>query len=91
MAFSTRRDGSKPKRCPASHPRPVPVLTINASFPIPSGRKGKVTLSSGKPSSMHADFFNAWDQEKLGVLVKSCINEVAPSKRRPEKCRAPAA
>ncbi len=91
MAFSSRSNGDKIKRCPESHPRPVPGLTINATFPIPSDRKGKVALSSGKPSSMHADFFNTWDQEKLRALVKRCINEVPPSKRRPEKCRAPSA
>ena len=75
-------------RCPKSHPRSVPVLTMNVTFDIPAGQRGKVTLSSGRASTIHADFFNAWNQEALAALVKRCINQVPPSKPRPEVCRA---
>jgi hypothetical protein len=37
---------------------------------------------------MHADFFNAWRQETLMVLVRRCINNVPPGQRRPSECRA---
>lgn len=86
MAYSGPRDGAV--RCPKSHPRPVPALTMNATFPIPTG-PGRVTLSSGDASTMHADFFNAWDQQALAGLVKRCISNVPPSKKRPPECRAP--
>jgi hypothetical protein len=85
MAYSRRIDGRV--RCPRSHPRSVPVLTINVTFLITTA-PGKVTLSSGDASTMHADFFNAWDQEELNRLVVNCINKVPPSKPRPDDCKA---
>lgn len=86
MTYSRPTDGKV--RCPKSHPRSVPVLTMNVIFDMPAGQRGKVTLSSGRASTMHADFFNAWNQEALAALVKRCINQVPPSKPRPEVCRA---
>jgi hypothetical protein len=86
MTYSRPIDGKV--RCPKSHPRSVPVLTMNVTFDIPARQRGKVTLSSGGASSIHADFFNAWNQEALAALVKRCINQVPPSKPRPEVCRA---
>ena len=85
MAYSRRIDGRV--RCPRSHPRSVPVLTMNVTFDLPEP-SGKVTLSSGGASTMHADFFNAWDQEELNRLVVNCINRVPPSKPRPDACQA---
>lgn len=85
MAYSRRIDGRV--RCPRSHPRPVPVLTMNVTFDLPEP-SGQVTLSSGGASTMHADFFNAWDQEELDRLVVNCINKVSPSKPRPDDCQA---
>ena len=86
MTYSRPIDGKV--RCPKSHPRSVPVLTMNVTFDIPAGQRGKVTLSSGRASTIHADFFNAWNQEAFASLVKRCINQVPPSKPRPEVCRA---
>jgi hypothetical protein len=83
-----KRDGKQ--RCPRTHPIPVPTLTINANFRIPT-TQGKVTLSSGGASTMHADFWNTWDQQALDALVERCINGVPPSEPRPEECRAPTA
>jgi hypothetical protein len=39
---------------------------------------------------MHADFFNAWDQQKLAALVDSCINAYLFSGENPKpvKCNA---
>jgi hypothetical protein len=85
MAYSRRIDGEV--RCPRSHPTSVPVLTMNVTFPLPTSR-GPLRLSSGKPSTLHADFFNAWRQGTLGHLVWRCINKVPPSKPRPAECRA---
>ncbi len=89
MARSVARSGGE-RRCPSTHPVPVPTLTVNANFRVPT-TPGKVTLSSGGASTMHADFWNTWDQAELGRLVAKCINAVPPSKPRPEGCRAPTA
>jgi hypothetical protein len=85
MAYS--RPVGNEERCPASHPMPVPVLTMNVTFRLPTAR-GPVRLSSGGPSTMHADFFNAWRQKSLKSLVSRCINNVSPSRPRPPECRA---
>jgi hypothetical protein len=83
-----KSDGTR--RCPSTHPVPVPTLTVNANFRIPT-TPGKVTLSSGGASTMHADFWNTWDQQALDALVERCINGVPPSEPRPDECRAPTA
>jgi hypothetical protein len=85
MAYSRLIDGEE--RCPRSHPTSVPVLTMNVTFPLPTSR-GPARLSSGKPSTAHADFFNSWRQKTLGHLVWRCINNVSPSQPRPAECRA---
>jgi Domain of unknown function (DUF1996) len=90
--------------CPSTHPIPVPTLTVNINFPMPT-TVGTVQLSSGDASSIHADFWNTWNQDEplnlnppdgrsyggLKALVKHCINEVPPSQPRPLECRAPTA
>jgi hypothetical protein len=92
--------------CPSAYPIPVPTLTVNISFPMPT-TSGTVVLSSGDASTVHADFWNTWNQEKplpedlqtvndggyggLNALVKHCINEVPPDQVRPTECRAPTA
>jgi hypothetical protein len=87
-----------------SYPIPVPTLTINANFPMPT-TSGTVTLSSGDASTIHTDFWNTWNQDAplnlsppdgrsyggLNALVKHCINEVPPTSPRPTECRAPTA
>ena len=62
------------KKCPSTHPIPVPMLQTNFQFPIPTTR-GKPTLSSGEYSTMHVDFFNAWQEGALEDLVARCINK----------------
>jgi hypothetical protein len=79
--------------CPDTHPTPVPALSAIISFPIPTS-EGKVTLSSGEASTMHADFFNAWKQEELTRLVEHCINDYVTRQesddpQRPEDCKVP--
>jgi hypothetical protein len=61
-----QNDGTRACSDP-SYPIPVPTLTINANFPMPT-TSGQVTLSSDHPgdppgSSMHTDFWNTWDQD----------------------------
>jgi hypothetical protein len=61
-------------RCPASHPVPVPALTMNVRYPI-AGDPGEIRLASGSAYSGHADFFNAWDQSVLAQRIEECLHE----------------
>jgi hypothetical protein len=87
MAYAEMQsDGTM--ECPISHPNPVPALTMNVRFPIPT-TSGTVRLSSddqgGPPgSTMHADFFNAWDQVELTRLIDTCIKAAPFTARNPK-------
>ena len=59
--------------CPASHPRPVPMLEFKIAFPV-DGDMSTVRLASGRGYTWHYDFFNAWDPATLDALVTHCIN-----------------
>ncbi len=59
-------------RCDVGHPVVVPQIEMLARFPTQGGPG--VTLSSGGQYSVHADFFNAWDQDVLASRVATCIN-----------------
>jgi hypothetical protein len=61
------------KGCPASHPVRVPALTIVVRYPVQS--VVGYSLSSGGLSSMHADFWNTWDQARLETLSVRCLND----------------
>lgn len=66
MAYASRG------RCPATHPVPVPTITLLFLYPpVPKG----AVLSSGRFGA-HADFINGWDQDVLGRLVDS-LNRAA--------------
>ena len=90
MAYAVNQpDGTK--LCPDTHPNPVAALTMEVKFKIGTA-SGRVSLSSdhGAPpgSTMHADFFNAWDQDKLTALVESCINAYPfTAEPKPASCR----
>ena len=58
--------------CPNSHPVPVPELSYSIRLPFHNGRH--VKLSSGPFYTMHADFWNAWDQRVLRRLVDKCLH-----------------
>jgi uncharacterized protein DUF1996 len=98
----SKAQGDGTRACPSTHP--IPTLTINVNFPMPT-TSGTVALSSGDASSIHTDFWNTWDQDAalnlnppdgssyggLNALVTHCINEVPPTSPRPIECRAPTA
>jgi hypothetical protein len=87
MVDSVQSQNGGLKKCPSTHPIPVPMLQTNFQFPIPTTR-GKPTLSSGAYSTMHVDFFNAWQEGTLEDLVARCIN-AAPfttSNKKPTDC-----
>jgi Domain of unknown function (DUF1996) len=58
-------------RCPAPHPVPIPQLELVIDYGDvdPAG----LSLSSGPVTSAHADFWNAWDQDKLETEVELCL------------------
>jgi Domain of unknown function (DUF1996) len=65
-----RNDGRD--TCPKSHPVALPRLIIRIEWPLRDG--SNVTLSSGFPYTLHADYLNSWHQPKLRHLVTNCIN-----------------
>lgn len=67
-------NGNHLGECPASHPVPIPNISFVIAYPL-SGYTEGITLSSGNAVSMHADFFNAWDEEALAARVRNCINQ----------------
>jgi uncharacterized protein DUF1996 len=66
MAYS--RNG----RCPASHPIPMPAISIILRYPPVGGPN--VFLSSGGIYSGHADFMDAWNGRTLASLVDNCLD-----------------
>jgi hypothetical protein len=90
MAYAVSQ-GDGTKLCPDTHPNPIATLFMEVKFKIGT-TSGSVSLSSdhGAPpgSTMHADFFNAWDQEKLTTLVEDCINAYPfTAEPKPRSCR----
>lgn len=57
--------------CPASHPVQVPELNLFSRFRAP---ERPLTLSSGAADTLHADFFNGWEEDRLESLVDNCLN-----------------
>jgi hypothetical protein len=67
--------------CPSSHPVPIPVITFQVEFPVPSAGSAHWRLSSDMydPSlpggySVHGDWFAAWDQAIVDEFVRNCDN-----------------
>lgn len=58
--------------CPRSHPVPVPQLLLAISYPV-TGDGHDLSLASGSVLTGHADFLNAWDEDKLRTEVEVCI------------------
>ena len=85
MAYSTRSSTTGKNVCPSTHPISVPELQMVIKYPIPTST-GTVELSSGAASTMHADFFNAWEQTELERLVKDCINTLWDVGKKPAYC-----
>lgn len=59
--------------CPASHPVPIPQLQFVVEYPV-WGDVSDLVLASGGVLTGHADFMNAWDQQKLETEVRLCLN-----------------
>lgn len=63
--------------CPRSHPVRVPGVTYVLRYPVQIDPE--YTLSSGRLRSLHADFWNTWDQSALEELTDKCLNDPSTS------------
>lgn len=59
--------------CPDSHPVHVPQLTFAVTYPI-TGDGHDLELASGSVLTLHSDFMNAWDTDKLGREIELCLH-----------------
>ena len=64
-------------KCPASHPVRVPRLSLHFTWDVTDGTG--YHLDSDMPGmtpgeSLHADFWNTWNQGALETLVNACLN-----------------
>ena len=62
--------------CPGSHPVALPQLEFHVRYPLPNDMSD-LHLASGSLLTGHADFFNAWDPDKLASEVEYCIGQDA--------------
>ena len=58
--------------CPSTHPRVLPRVIFRMEYPVGT-TTGKITLSSGASYTVHADFWNTWEQSALDRLVTRCL------------------
>jgi len=74
MAYTSER------RCPDSHPVPIPAITMNVYYANPGSNRGLHLASdmydSALPGGMsaHGDWFNGWDSAIVETFVTRCIN-----------------
>jgi hypothetical protein len=64
--------------CPSSHPVPLPEITMNIRYFVPSGtntstwRLSSDTYSGPAGYSGHADWWNGWDRNVFQRVVNNC-------------------
>ncbi|MFB6517084.1 DUF1996 domain-containing protein [Streptomyces sp. NPDC056401] len=63
-------------KCSGAYPVAIPSVSFVIGYPT-SGSPDGLSLSSGMASSIHGDFFNAWDNTALGQRVKDCVVQSA--------------
>ncbi|KAL6080551.1 putative Telomere repeat-binding zinc finger protein [Balamuthia mandrillaris] len=57
--------------CPETHPNRVPSLEVKIIFTCKGGPGTEI--SSGTPYSLHADFWNGWEDEAMEMRIRNCI------------------
>jgi hypothetical protein len=50
----------------------VPKITLDVRYPVHDG--AGYYLSSGAPNTLHADFWNTWQEDELAAVVDACLN-----------------
>ncbi len=69
-----------PGGCPASHPVPIPEITMNGRYLVPAGGMASWRLATDlmhtgpAGSSLHADWWNGWDPAFMDRIVTNCLN-----------------
>lgn len=61
-------------RCGPEHPVAIPQLQFTIEYPPVPGDPADLALASGETFTAHADFWNAWDEDKLADEVDLCIH-----------------
>ena len=59
--------------CPSAFPIPLPRIIERFEYPVGTST-GQITLASGPSYTVHADFWNTWQQAQLETLVTNCLN-----------------
>lgn len=62
--------------CPESHPVSVPQLTFVVIYDM-WGEGNDLTIASGDPITLHADFVNSWEQDALIREITTCLHRGA--------------
>lgn len=60
--------------CDAAHPVHMPQLTLAYRYPPGTTNSTSYLSAMNSGLTLHADFFNAWEQPTLDALVDRCIN-----------------
>ena len=69
--------------CPSSHPVRIPKISFHIAWNIKNGTGAYLSSDHGAPggTTLHADFWNTWDQAVLQDAVTTCINGNLDCKR----------
>jgi Domain of unknown function (DUF1996) len=60
--------------CPVDHPVAIPRVIIRAEYPV-GDPLPPIMWASGAFYTIHGDFWNTWNQRKLGRLVTRCFGQ----------------
>jgi hypothetical protein len=70
-------------RCPSTHPLRIPKISYHVVYALKNGKGTYLSSDHGAPggTTLHADFWNTWDQAVLQKAVTKCINANISCKR----------
>ncbi len=60
--------------CPSTHPVAIPRVDVEVHYGSIPASASRIRISSGSWTSLHGDFWNAWDPATLQRFVTSCLN-----------------
>ncbi len=67
--------------CPASHPHPIPTISLNVVYPIATNTNGWKFASDTAPGvggySFHADYWGFWDPATEDIWLNNCVKKPA--------------
>jgi hypothetical protein len=70
-------------KCPSTHPVRIPKISYHVVYDLKTGKGTYLSSDHGAPggTTLHADFWNTWDQLVLQQAVTKCINRNLSCKR----------